>query len=995
MDFSKRWGFLFAGILACACVAPAGEEAEETSLRAEYSFNPGWRLHVGDGEFAGPTFDDSDWEAVSLPHAWNEDAAFAVEIHDHPTGIAWYRKRFVLPDNAGGRKVFLEFEGVRQGARVYVNGTEAGRSHNGAMAFGFDITDLVRPAPEENVVAVWTDNDWKYRDDTGSRFQWSDANFNANYGGIPKNVKLHITPQLYQTLPLYSNLGTVGVYVYADDFDIAAGSATIHAESEIRSEFDRPVLVAYQVRIEDMEGHEVGRFGAKPERISPRTTTTLSAAARLNDLHFWSWGYGYLYNVYTTLLVDGKPLDTVVTRTGFRKTETRDGMFLLNDCVLQIKGYAQRTSNEWPALGLPGGAWLSDFSNRMMVDGGANTVRWMHITPSKQDVESCDRVGLMMLMPAGDSEKDVEGRRWEQRMELMRDAIIYNRNNPSVVFIEGGNESVSEPHMAEIKTIRDRYDPHGGRLAGSREMLDSEEAEWGGEMLYINKSGDIPLFATEYCRDEGLRKYWDDWSPPYHKNGDGPLYKDKPAPAYNHNQDSFVLEDVVRWYDYWEARPGTGRRVSSGGLNIVFSDSNTHKRGAANYRGSGEVDPMRIPKDAYFAHQVMWNGWVDPAPDGIHLVGHWNYAPETRKPVYVVSSAEQVGLFLNDELIAKGNQSSRFLFTFPDVQWKPGTLRAVGFDLRGNRLCETERVTAGPPTALKLTHWSNPNGFQADGADLELVQVEVVDAAGRRCPIAMDMIDFELEGAAEWRGGIALGQDDNYILSKSLPVECGVNRILLRSTTQPGKIKLTARAAGLDSAILELESRPVAVNGGLSPVMPWKNLPSNLARGPAPGGSTAAPTRTPVAIKSVKAGSNAEDAELSLDDNELTKWMSEGGEDQAWITYTFDRSHIINEVCLKLDRWRSTSYPVKLLVDDQMIWSGPTPCSLGYVTLTFAPVKARELTISLGGATSVNDAFGQIVEVTGIVDQSSASKGSRLSIVEAEIYGPVPDKKRK
>src|SRR5690606_669605 len=127
-----------------------------------------------------------------------------------------------------------------------------------------------------------------------------------------------------------------------------------------------------------------------------------------------------------------------------------------------------------------------------------NLVRWMHITPWKQDVESCDRVGLIQAMPAGDSEKDVTGRRWEQRTELMRDAIIYNRNNPSILFYECGNESISEEHMAEMKAIRDKYDPNGGRAIGSREMLDSKVAEYGGEMLYINKSARLPFWATEY-----------------------------------------------------------------------------------------------------------------------------------------------------------------------------------------------------------------------------------------------------------------------------------------------------------------------------------------------------------------------------------------------------------------------------------------------------------------------------------------------------------------
>jgi len=67
----------------------------------------------------------------------------------------------------------------------------------------------------------------------------------------------------------------------------------------------------------------------------------------------------------------------------------------------------------------------------------------------------------------------------------------------------------------------------------------------------------------EYSRDEALRKYWDEFSPPFHKDGDGPLYQNQNASVYNRNQDSHAIENVVRWFDYWEARPGTGKRVSS------------------------------------------------------------------------------------------------------------------------------------------------------------------------------------------------------------------------------------------------------------------------------------------------------------------------------------------------------------------------------------------------------------------------------------------------
>jgi len=212
----------------------------------------------------------------------------------------------------------------------------------------------------------------------------------------------------------------------------------------------------------------------------------------------------------------------------------------------------------------------------------------------------------------------------------MRDAIIYNRNSPSIVFYESGNRGVSVPHMAEMKALRDQFDPHGGRAAGSREMLNSKIAEYGGEMLYINKSARLPMWAMEYSRDEGQRKYWDHLTPPYHPDGKGPLHRGQDASAYNRNQDSHAMENVRRWHDYWRERPGTGTRVSSGGVNIVFSDSNTHHHGEENYRRSGEVDAMRIAKDGFYAHQVMWDGWVDIEQPRIHIIGHWT-AP-TRAP---------------------------------------------------------------------------------------------------------------------------------------------------------------------------------------------------------------------------------------------------------------------------------------------------------------------------------------------------------------------------
>ena len=966
----------------------------QASERKKYNFNSEWKLRIGDFPKAKDTkFDDSKWKQVTLPHAFNEDEAFKLSIEQLTDTVVWYRKSFRIPEQKSNQKVFVEFEGVRQRGDFYLNGHYLGRHENGVMAVGFDLTPHIKEG--ENVIAVRTDNDWMYREEgTNSKFQWNDRNFNANYGGIPKNVFLYVTDNVYQTLPLYSNLKTTGVYVYAQDFDIQGRKATIHAESEVRNDSKATRQFSYQVTILDADGKLMKTFQGDKMTLKAGETKTVKASAILHNLHFWSWGYGYLYTVKTALKDDNNQIfDEVSTRTGFRKTRFAEGKIWLNDRVIQMKGYAQRTSNEWPAVGLSVPAWLSDFSNDLMVKGNANLVRWMHVTPWKQDVESCDRVGLIQAMPAGDAEKDREGRQWEQRVELMRDAIIYNRNNPSILFYECGNKAISREHMIEMKAVRNKYDPFGGRAIGSREMLDIREAEYGGEMLYINRSEHHPMWATEYCRDEGLRKYWDEYSYPFHKEGDGPLYKGQPATDYNRNQDELAITMIARWYDYWRERPGTGNRVSSGGTKIIFSDTNTHYRGAENYRRSGVTDAMRIEKDAFYAHQVMWDGWVDTEKDQTYIIGHWNYPDNTVKPVQVVSTGEEVELFLNGNSLGKGKRQYNFLFTFDNVAFKPGKLEAVSYNKAGKEISRYAVNTAGEPASLKLTAIQNPEGFHADGADMTLIQVEVVDKDGQRCPLDNRTIQFTLKGQAEWRGGIAQGKN-NHILDTNLPVECGINRALIRSTTAAGKVTLTAQAKGLLSASLTLETVPVKVTGGLSTYLPQATLKGRLDRGETPSTPSYKDSKKGVRIVSAKAGSNNNDAEKSYDDIELTEWKNDGKLSTAWITYTLERDAEIDDICIKLQGWRSRSYPLEVYAGNTLIWSGNTDKSLGYIHLNVEkPVRANTITIRLKGNTSDKDAFGQIIEVeakaANTMELEKSSSKHQLRIIEVEFLETI------
>ena len=1022
----KKW-ILLAVIATGVCAAASAGD--------RFNFNAGWLVRVGAGADGGSVrCDDAGWLPVTLPHSYNQEEAFARRIDLLTDTTAWYRKHFVLPaELRRGRKFFVEFEGVRFGARVLLNGHELGWGENGVMAFGFDMTPYIKK-DGDNVLAVYVDNSWNYREHeprlnpkdgtmTNAGYQWNDRNFFCNYGGINKNVWLHVMyDDVYQTLPLYTNLQTTGVYVYATDHDVRGGSATIHAESEIKNESDAAKKVGYRVLVHTTDGRQVAGFEGPAVTVRPNTTAVCRAESKVSGLHFWSWGYGYLYDVTTILTVDGAPVDRVTTRTGFRKTEFKDGMVYLNDRAIHLKGFAQRSTNEWPAVGISVPAWMSDYSNRLVLGCNGNLVRWMHVTPMKQDVESFDRLGLIQAMPAGDSEKDVEDRRWGHRTELMRDAIIYNRNNPSILFYECGNNQISEVHMAEMKQIRDQYDPCGGRAIGSRNMLDSKVAEYGGEMLYVNKSAAKPMFMMEYCRDEGIRYYWDQWSYPYHKQGQGRIYRGAIPISYNHNQDGFARENIIRWNEYWLARPGQGRRVNAGGAKIIFSDTNTHYRGEVNYRTSGDVDALRLPKDSYFAHQTMWDGWVDTENEHTYIIGHWTYDSsqsivhssdstkaqpnyelrtmnyELKKPVYVVSTGDDVELLLNGKSLGHGKRSDTFCFTFSDVQYQPGRLEAVSYK-DGREVSRHAVETVGKPAALRLTWVEAPEVFRADGADIRMADVEIVDKQGRRCPTAHDELTFDLKGEARWIGGLSGVPADSVrgyrVLSKQLAAEAGICRVLIGSTTKAGSVTLTVAAKGFKTARLTTattatpqkdgfyvgaDGRPMAADWG-------KQLPAYLLRGETPLTPSFRQHLRTVAVSDITSPSDTTGIRAVCDDNEASKWFSDGLLDHSVVTFRLERPAAISQIALRLEGFRRTSYPLEITsADGTVVWTGYTDKTLGYAYCQIdRPVKSDTYSVRMLGPATVKEAFGDMTELAAKKNVSTkASKSNQLGIIEIE-----------
>ncbi len=171
-----------------------------------------------------------------------------------------------------------------------------------------------------------------------------------------------------------------------------------------------------------------------------------------------------------------------------------------------------------------------------------------------------------------------------------------------------------------------------------------------------------------------------------------------------------------------------GAESHSGGANWIFSDSTSGGRVACEVaRASGEVDGVRLPKEAYYVCQAMFRDTPQ-----VHIIGHWNYPEGTKKPVYVASNCDDVELFVNGKSAGERQAVGQISVHIPGCRLGSGRNQSRGLP-RWQASGDESKHTIGPAVALKATPITGPGGLQADGSDVVLIDIEAVDAKGERC----------------------------------------------------------------------------------------------------------------------------------------------------------------------------------------------------------------------------------------------------------------------
>ena len=153
-------------------------------------FTDGWRFTQSDpAEAKSPTFDDTQWQTVTLPHDWSiagpvrEDAPSKGAGGFFPTGIAWYRKTLTLPKLDPTKRTYIAFDGIMANSDVYCNGELLGHRPYGYVSFNYDLTPHLHAG--KNIIAVRVD------DSQQPACRWYPG------AGINRQVRLITTSQIH------------------------------------------------------------------------------------------------------------------------------------------------------------------------------------------------------------------------------------------------------------------------------------------------------------------------------------------------------------------------------------------------------------------------------------------------------------------------------------------------------------------------------------------------------------------------------------------------------------------------------------------------------------------------------------------------------------------------------------------------------------------------------------------------------------------------------
>jgi beta-galactosidase len=738
-------------------------------------------------KFARPEFDDSRWRKLDLPHDWGIELE---HVHDernkmhgyHPLGrkypetsVGWYRRLFTLPDGSEGKRFLLEFDGVYRNAQVFVNGFYLGLNESGYAPFSYDITDFL-DYKGKNAITVRVDvshgDGWFYEG-----------------AGIYRHVWLTVTDQLYLE-PWESVVRTEG---YGD-------TTELHLQTVVGNRTLKDAKASVSWQIFDAENTLIATASAMEATLPADGKQSYMATASLTRPALWTPEAPNLYRAVITLESAGQAVDRDAADFGVRTVEfTADRGMLLNGKRVKLKGVCNHQDHACVGTALPDR--LNYYRTELLVGMGCNAVRTAHNYPTPELIDACDRLGILVLCETRTFSTSPKG-----QAELGNMVRRY-RNHPSVVLWSLGNEEREVQGADDGKRIAARNQQLAYELDPTRKCTVAMDDKFGqgistviGVQGFNYHLGDLEAYHQQHPQQLLVGT---ETASLVSTRG---IYVTDPTKNTLSAYDDNAKEKKVYWgssaEDWWKMY-GEHDYLSGGfawtgfdyrGEPIPFAWPTTNSQ-------FGIMDLCGFPKDEYFYYKAWWT--KEPV---LHLLPHWNW-DKAGDPirVWVYSNLDSVELFLNGRSLGTQTVPHFGHLEWPTIAYEPGVLEARGTK-NGNVVLTERRETTGVPAALRLS--ADRATIHADGEDVSVLKLEVVDDKGRVVPTACIKVNFTLTGDGRLLG-LGNGNPNSLELDKRTEHSTfnGLAQAIVQAARTSGAITLAAESAGLRSAEITITTK--------------------------------------------------------------------------------------------------------------------------------------------------------------------------------------------
>lgn len=807
--------------------------------RSEQLLRDGWRFIRGEQPGAEqPSFDDSKWERVSVPHDWAIKGPFGSEYDLQNVavtqngekeaslktgrtgglpyiGVGWYRTQFKVESprvNVEGSKsasrTTLIFDGAMSEARVYVNGQEAIFWPYGYNSFYVDVTDLIHKDGTPNTLAVRLEN-------RAESSRWYCG------AGIYRNVHVVTTSDIHVDV-----WGTQVTTKQLSDAASVTLKATI-ANAEGKTLRLKTVILGPDGRpVSEKENVQTVAHGLP-----------LQQNLFVPNPKLWSPETPYLYKAVTRVFSDDTLVDTYSTVFGIRSIDVvPDRGFFLNGQRRKFQGVCNHHD-----LG-PLGAAINRAALRrqltLLKEMGCDAIRTSHNMPAPELVELCDSMGFMMMVEPFDEWDRAKCKNGYHRFfkewaeKDMLNMVHHYRNNASVVMWSIGNEVPTQCSPDGYKVARflqdicHREDPTRPVTCGMDQVDCAMNNGFAAQLDIPGFNYRANRYEEAYARLHKNVVLGSETSSTVSSRGvyklparlrAGALYPDHQCSGYDLEYcwwSNTPDVDFANADDYeWEM----GQFVWTGFDYLGEPSPYDTNAWPSHSSVFGIIDLASIPKDRYYLYRSIWNR----REHTLHVLPHWTWPGHEGQvvPVFVYTDAPAAELFVNgksqgiqykysreEALAAKAAGDSlwlqrRYRLMWTNVKYEPGEIKVVAHYSGQTNESSVTVKTAGRPHHLELI--PDRTRLAADGEDLCYVTVRVVDRDGNLIPDAADLVSFKVKGAGRFRAA-ANGDASNLDLFH-LPQHhafAGQLTAIVQSSNRPGTITLEASAKGLKKATL-------------------------------------------------------------------------------------------------------------------------------------------------------------------------------------------------